>query len=175
MSYSCRGHHWCPVTIFPIYQYFVLFKNLEIIVCKQDNNPIGITLFNGRTMFAPTTVSHNTIYKLLLFMLQNIVVFWIVQSHSLQFTQGHSIHFFIIYNIPTSPNLLKCFQLRTIKIKKLIYLGFYYWQFYLILINSKSPQYNLDIGRKIATPSKGFAGNLRFYYIYKKAKSSLLP
>ena len=84
------------------------------------------------------------------------------------------INLYYINNL-TNPNLLKCFQLRTIKIKKLIYLDLYYWQFYLILINSKSPQYNLDIGRKVATPSKGFADNLRLYYIYKKAKSFLLP
>ena len=91
---------------YPFYWHIALCRYYKFIVCKQDNNSIGTTLFNGRTLFAPTTVSHNTIYKLLLFMLQNIVVFWIIQPHSLQFTQGHSIHFFIIYNIPTNPNLL---------------------------------------------------------------------
>ena len=51
-------------------------------------------------------------------MLQNIVVFWIIQPHSLQFTQGHSIHFFIIYNIPTNLNL-SISPLPTIKIEKI--------------------------------------------------------
>ena len=49
-------------------------------------------------------------------MLQNIVVFWIVQSHSLQFIQGHSLHFSYL-NIPTNPNL-SISPLPTNKIKK---------------------------------------------------------
>ena len=49
-------------------------------------------------------------------MLQNIVVLLIVQSHSLQFIQGHSLHFSYL-NIPTNPNLSNL-SLPTNKIEK---------------------------------------------------------
>ena len=44
MTHRCRGHHWCPVWKLTFLFVFVLCRYYKFIVCKQDNNPIGITL-----------------------------------------------------------------------------------------------------------------------------------
>ena len=59
LAHSRRGEHVSPGKKCDTYAIFVLYADYKFIVCKQDKNPIGITLSLRANDVRPYRGTHN--------------------------------------------------------------------------------------------------------------------